>query len=295
MSDHILEIHDLVYKRGERVILRGINLKIENGIFGLIGSNGAGKTTLLRLVATILAANKGRITFDGMDVSMKRESYRQSLGYLPQSFDLYPGMSIFEQLCYFAAMKGLSDARKEANRLLPLVGFSQEEMRYSTQTISGGMKQRLGIAIALIGQPALIVLDEPTAGLDPVERTRLRFLLEGIAQNSIVVISTHITQDVELCCSQMSILTGGVLRCTGSPHEVTESARGHIWQVVIAHSELKQLKQLRRIISVISLSEGMARVRFAGNPINAGEYPVSPTLEDAYVYQMSQSYDTSDI
>lgn len=290
MSKHSLEVHDLVYRRGERAILRGINLNLGNGIFGLLGSNGAGKTTLLRLVATILAPSKGAITFDGVDAFREKGTYRKSLGYLPQSFGLYPGMSIHEQLSYFAAMKGMSNTKREVDRLLPIVGFTKEDMRCPSQSLSGGMKQRLGIAIALIGSPALVILDEPTAGLDPVGRTRLRFLLESIAQDAVVIISTHITQDVELCCSEMSILIGGTLKYMGSPHEVSESARGHVWQIDISRNDLERLKQLRRVVSVSNLSEDMAKVRFTGNPIGKGEAPVSPTLEDAYVYQATQCY-----
>lgn len=286
MSDPRLLISDLtmVYP-GDIYAIRGVDLELHRGVFGLLGPNGAGKTTLLRLLATILQPSSGRILLDGMDSSNDRREYRAALGYLPQVFGLYPNLSALEHLLFFAPfsdVKGVA-AKKEALRLLDDVGLLEEANRPASE-FSGGMKQRLGIAIALLSKPRLLILDEPTAGLDPQERIRFRSLVEKISRNSVVIISTHIVQDVELGCSKVAVLNEGEILKEASPEDLISLAMGKTWVINASYQQYDEIKRSRSITSVKEIQNDQMQIRFVGDSLGYGETPVSPTLEDAYVY-----------
>ncbi len=210
-----LVIDRLTKKFQNKVAVDGVSLRLHNGVFGLLGTNGAGKTTLMRMLCGIMQPTSGTITFDGMDVC--EEEYRAILGYLPQDFGYYPEFTAMDFLLYMAALKGLPKqvAKRRANELLELVGL-QDRSRKKIKTFSGGMKQRLGIAQALLNHPKLLILDEPTAGLDPKERVRFRNLIKQLGKDTIVLLSTHIVSDIEHIADEVLIMKNGVLIYNGT-------------------------------------------------------------------------------
>ena len=210
-----LVIDRLTKKFQNKVAVDGVSLRLHNGVFGLLGTNGAGKTTLMRMLCGIMQPTSGTITFDGMDVC--EEEYRAILGYLPQDFGYYPEFTAMDFLLYMAALKGLPKqvAKRRANELLELVGL-QDRSRKKIKTFSGGMKQRLGIAQALLNHPKLLILDEPTAGLDPKERVRFRNLIKQLGKDTIVLLSTHIVSDIEHIADEVLIMKNGALIYNGT-------------------------------------------------------------------------------
>ena len=210
-----LVIDRLTKKFQNKVAVDGVSLRLHNGVFGLLGTNGAGKTTLMRILCGIMQPTSGTITFDGMDVC--EEEYRAILGYLPQDFGYYPEFTAMDFLLYMAALKGLPKqvAKRRANELLELVGL-QDRSRKKIKTFSGGMKQRLGIAQALLNRPKLLILDEPTAGLDPKERVRFRNLIKQLGKDTIVLLSTHIVSDIEHIADEVLIMKNGALIYNGT-------------------------------------------------------------------------------
>lgn len=269
---------------GNILALSNANLRLESGIFGLLGPNGAGKTTLLRLIATLLRPSTGSIELNGLDSSKNRKEYRANLGYLPQQFGLYPHLTAFEHILYFTSLKGMKNTsgKKEAYRLLEEVGL-REVADHPVGSFSGGMKQRVGIAGAMVGSPRLLVVDEPTAGLDPEERIRFRNLIEQHSRDSIVVLSTHIVQDIELGCQRLAVMADGKILYDASPGNLSKSAQGKTWQAEIFLSELRELERIREVIFTRNLTEEIVQVRFSGERLGLGEEAVEPTLEDAYI------------
>lgn len=289
MTDPSLQVCDLtkVYP-GDVYAISDVDLALSRGVFGLLGPNGAGKTTLLRLLATILKPSSGHIVLNGIDSSDDRRRYRANIGYLPQNFGLYPNLSALDHLLFFSPfnrVKG-SEAKNDSLNLLDEVGLLEEANR-PTSEFSGGMKQRLGIAIALLGEPCLLMLDEPTAGLDPQERIRFRSLIEKVSRKSIVIISTHIVQDIELGCSKVAILNEGRVLQESSPDELISFVNGKTWVVDTPLRYCDEIKRLRSVTSVRELSGDQVRIRYVGDGINQGESPSIPTLEDAYIYLLS--------
>lgn len=216
--------HDLVREyAGGKIALKGVNIRLRNGIYGLLGANGAGKSTLLRLLANLQRPSRGQILLDGQDVRTLGADYRRLLGYLPQNFAYYPDFTAKEFLLYLAALKGLpaAAAKKQAGQLLVAVGLSEQaRRRQRIKTFSGGMKQRLGIAQALLGEPKILLFDEPTTGLDPTERVRFRQLLNTLATDCIVLLSTHIISDVALSAPEVILLQSGRVVRSGRPAEL---------------------------------------------------------------------------
>lgn len=216
--------HDLVREyAGGKIALKGVNIRLRNGIYGLLGANGAGKSTLLRLLANLQRPSRGQILLDGQDIRMLGADYRRLLGYLPQNFAYYPDFTAKEFLLYLAALKGLpaAAAKKQAGQLLAAVGLSEQaRRRQRIKTFSGGMKQRLGIAQALLGEPKILLFDEPTTGLDPTERVRFRQLLNTLATDCIVLLSTHIISDVALSAPEVILLQSGRVVRSGRPAEL---------------------------------------------------------------------------
>src|SRR3954447_26863936 len=228
--------------------LDDVTLNIDRGLFGLLGPNGAGKSTLMRTIATLQEADSGTITFDGENVSADPRVLRGKLGYLPQTFGVYPRIPAIELLDYLAILKGVGDRKQQIESLLNLTNLWEVRKR-AVSTFSGGMRQRFGIAQALLGDPKLVIVDEPTAGLDPEERNRFHNLLSEIGENVVVILSTHIVEDVSDLCPRMAVLADGRIRLEGAPHELIGSTRGRIWKKVVDRDQLEAHRAKYELIS----------------------------------------------
>lgn len=263
--------------------LNKINLELEPGMFGLLGPNGAGKSSLMRTLATLQEPDQGTAMLDDIDIIQDKDSLRRVLGYLPQDFGVYPKLSPLVMLDHFAMLKGVANKaeRKElVDGLLHQVNL-YEVRKKAVDTFSGGMKQRFGIAQALIGDPRLIIVDEPTAGLDPSERNRFHNLLAEIGENVVVILSTHIVDDVTDLCSNMAIMGSGEILLTGKPREVIERIRGNVWSKQIHRSELEDYQQQHRVI-LSHLREGHTVIHVLSDDQPEGFEAQEANLEDVY-------------
>src|SRR3954467_8668914 len=238
------------YPNGVRA-LQDVTLTIPTGMFGLLGPNGAGKSTLMRTIATLQEADSGSITLGDIDVLRDKDAVRRLLGYLPQEFGVYPRISAEAMLDHFAVLKGIHNARERKEIVAALLRRTNlyEARKQNLSNFSGGMRQRFGIAQALLGNPKLIIVDEPTPGLDPGERVRFHNLLAEIGENVVVILSTHIVEDVSDLCSNMAIIAGGRVLMTGEPGRSMDSMAGKIWRRVIAKGELDAFQQEHAVIS----------------------------------------------
>ena len=284
-----LEIQEVSkrYRRGV-LALDKFTLELKPGVLGLLGPNGAGKTTLMSILATITKASEGRVLWNGVDVGRDPDVLRSVLGYLPQDFGVYPNLSAAEFLQYLAAVKGL-DAATSARRideLLELVNLSEVRKR-PLGGFSGGMKQRVGIAQALLNDPQLLIVDEPTAGLDPEERVRFRNLLSDLSGERIVILSTHIVSDVEATATDIALIAKGTLVAHATPESLLTQVEGKVWEWVVSSADLTAAKQRFLISSTTRRSDGV-HVRVLGDAPPAGARPVAPNLEDAYLFRLSQ-------
>ena len=281
----MLHLSDLVYvyPNGTRA-LDGVSLELPAGMFGLLGPNGAGKSTLMRCIATLQVPQSGRIQMDGLDVLADPEALRRVLGYLPQDFGVYPRVSAWDMLDHLAILKGLSapgERREAVERLLRQVNL-WDVRRKAIAGFSGGMRQRFGIAQALLGNPRLVIVDDPTAGLDPEERNRFLNLLAEIGENVVVILSTHIVEDVAELCPRMGILAGGRVVAQGAPAQLVEGLRGRIWRKVIAKGELEALRARQQVLTTRLLA-GRTLVHVLADALpEPGFSPVEPELEDVY-------------
>ena len=272
--------------------LRNLSLDIGANMFGLLGPNGAGKSSLMRTVATLQEADEGEIWLDQIDVLKDKDAVRRVLGYLPQEFGVYPKMSAIDMLDHLAVMKGITKRgeRKDAVEALLQQTNLWDVRKKNLGTYSGGMKQRFGIAQALLGNPKLIIVDEPTAGLDPSERNRFLNLLSSIGDQVIVILSTHIVDDVRELCPQMAIISQGQLLAEGSPADAIAALEGKVWRREVAGAQ--ELAQLRESLHVISthLVAGRTEIRvFADGCPGDGFTPIAPDLEDVYFLNLSRS------
>jgi ABC-2 type transport system ATP-binding protein len=278
-----IEALSKTYPNGVKA-LDNVTLTIPHGMFGLLGPNGAGKSTLMRILATLQEPDSGSAILDGIDVLRQKEEVRKRLGYLPQDFGVYPRISARDMLDHLALLKGFARAgeRKElVDSLLERVNL-WDVRKKALAGFSGGMRQRFGIAQALIGNPQLLIVDEPTAGLDPGERNRFYNLLSEIGENVIVILSTHIVQDVMELCTRMAILHEGKLLFEGSPDEAVATLDGRIWQRSAAKTELKEIETTYRVISS-KLIAGRPLVRvFSQEPLSDGFERARPDLEDVF-------------
>ena len=263
--------------------LQDVALTIPTGMFGLLGPNGAGKSTLMRTIATLQDADSGSITLGDIDVLRQKDDVRRVLGYLPQEFGVYPRVSAEALLDHFAILKGVHQRgeRKELVAALLRRTNLYDVRKQNLGTFSGGMRQRFGIAQALIGNPRLIIVDEPTAGLDPGERVRFHNLLAEIGENVIVILSTHIVEDVSDLCSRMAIISGGRVLLEGEPAQALESLRGKIWKKVVGKGELAALESEHAVIST-RLVAGRTVVHVYSDDQPAAFEPVQTSLEDVY-------------
>lgn len=284
--------------RGGFYALRDVDLEISNGMFGLLGPNGAGKTTLMRILVTLLEPSSGQVQIDGLDLRRDRAQIRHKIGYLPQDFSNFPKLAAWEYLDYVAAMAGLRNRRERRNqvdRLLEEVGLFDVRDRLSSR-LSGGMKRRLGIAQTLIGQPTLMVVDEPTVGLDPQERLRFRNLLADLAQGEItIILSTHIVGDISSTCSDLALLYGGKIVFKGPPHELIESAEGTVWKVIAPHEALDSLKERYPVVSTVPDADGYEVRLVAAESPDPTAVPLKPNLEDAYIHFMQSAGQEMDL
>lgn len=265
--------------------LRDFSLEIYPGVLGLLGPNGAGKSTLMRIIATISDKTTGEITWNGMDITRHPNQLRQVLGYLPQDFGIYPNLNAHEFLEYIAAIKGLDGrtAKRRIHELLQLVNLADAGRR-PLGSYSGGMKQRVGIAQALLNDPQLLIVDEPTAGLDPEERVRFRNLLADLSGSRIVILATHIVSDVEATATAIAIINKGQCIVHAKPEELLQAVEGRVWMWVVSSDEFAKLKGSYLISSTARRSDGIhVRVVSAKQPDQNAE-PSSATLEDAYLY-----------
>jgi ABC-type multidrug transport system ATPase subunit len=280
-----LIIKDLTktYPNGVKA-LNGINLEITNGMFGLLGSNGAGKSSLLRTIASLQEPSSGSISFNDTDVVQQPDEIRKQLGYLPQEFGVYPKISAEKLLNHMAILKGIinkKERKEQVTALLQQVNLYQHRKK-SVYTFSGGMRQRFGIAQALLANPQLIIVDEPTAGLDPEESNRFLNLLSEIGENVIVILSTHIVEDVRNLCPKMAILSDGEIISQGNPKELVASIEGKIWTRIIPKTDLSIYKKAFDVIST-KLVSGETQIRvLSENKPEAGFDMITPNLEDFY-------------
>ncbi|MGO9561671.1 MAG: ABC transporter ATP-binding protein [Candidatus Korobacteraceae bacterium] len=264
--------------------LQDVSLSIPQGMFGLLGPNGAGKSTLMRTLATLQEADSGSARLDGIDVLRQKDEVRTLLGYLPQEFGLYPKVRAETLLSHFATLKGIENAaeRREVVHALLHQTNLWEHRNKSLGSYSGGMKQRFGIAQALLGNPRLIIVDEPTAGLDPEERVRFHNLLSAIGENVVVILSTHIVSDVSDLCRNMAIIHQGRVHAAGDPTTLVEELNGRVWKKTIARAEVPDYQQRFRVISM-RLFAGRTMLHVLQDDLpEQGFEPVVPDLEDLY-------------
>jgi len=270
--------------------LRDFSMELGPGVLALVGPNGAGKSTLMRILATITKPTAGQVTWNDVDIVQSPDGLRAVLGYLPQDFGVYPNLNAVEFLAYLAALKGLGGrtARQRIDELLQVVNLG-EVRRRPLGGYSGGMKQRVGIAQALLNDPQLLIVDEPTAGLDPEERVRFRNLLSDLSGERIVILSTHIVSDAEATATEIAVINKGHLLKHAAPERLLQSVEEKVWQWVIPSAELTTAKQHYLISSTIRRSDGVQIRVVADAPPGDTAIRVTPTLEDAYLYFISSA------
>ena len=284
-----LEINGLskTYPNGVRA-LDNVSLSIGKGMFGLLGPNGAGKSSLMRTIATLQLPDSGTLKFGAIDVLAKPDDLRRILGYLPQEFGLYPNLSAEVTLDHFATMKGIVDGKQRKDLVASLLNQTNlyQARKKHVGTFSGGMKQRLGIAIAIAGSPKLLIVDEPTAGLDPTERHRFLNLLAEIGQDIVVILSTHIVEDVRELCNAMAIINKGNVVVAGDPQKIVEELRGRLWRKQVTKTELPAIKAAHHVISTTLLAGTPVVHVFSEVAPGAGFSAIDPDLEDVYFHQL---------
>jgi ABC-type multidrug transport system ATPase subunit len=275
-----------IYPNGKQA-LNDINLSIESGMFGLLGPNGAGKSTLMRILTTLLTYNSGQVTIDGMDLSKDRGKIRSMLGYLPQDFRFFSKLKTHEFLDYAARLGGVKGRKHRAtlvDEMLERVGLYEARDR-NANDLSGGMKRRLGIAQALIHDPQVLIVDEPTTGLDPEERIRFRNILSDLSQKDVIIIlSTHIVGDISSVCNDLALINHGTVAFKGAPEEFIKLSENHVWKMNVSEEEYQQIKDQYSVIATIPQGKGW-EIQVVGDSLNSwkGEV-IQPNLEHAYVY-----------
>ncbi len=279
--------------KGGKFGLRDFSLEIDNGILGLLGPNGAGKSTLMRVIATITQPTAGQIRWNDIDVAKDPNALRRVLGYLPQDFGVYPNLTAYEFLEYLAAIKGLGghDTRRRIEALLEEVNLSHVRNK-AIGTFSGGMRQRIGIAQTLLNDPQLLIMDEPTVGLDPEERVRFRNLLSDLSGDRIVILSSHIVSDLETVASDIAIINHGTLVIHDFPHEMLQTVDNRVFEANLTQEELPIFKQKYQVINVMRRQNGW-HVRFINESslaVHASQVAVKATLEDAYLWYVATKH-----
>jgi ABC-2 type transport system ATP-binding protein len=268
----------------EKFGLQNYSITIEKGILGLLGPNGAGKSTLMKIIATISQPTSGSLTLDGHDLVKEPNYIRKVLGYLPQDFGVYPNLNAYEFLEYIAAMKGVGGPSLKARIEMLLEGVNLIEVaKRPIGTYSGGMKQRIGIAQALLNDPKVLIFDEPTVGLDPEERVRFRNLISDLAHDCIIILSSHIVSDIETIADEVAIMKGGVLITKGSQQDVIKKVEGKVFEIVIDNSLLDEFKRTNHVVNTIRQKD-KTRVRYISDQPVAESVAYQASLEDAYLF-----------
>jgi ABC-type multidrug transport system ATPase subunit len=273
--------------------LKDVSLEIPSGMFGLVGPNGAGKSTLMRTLATLQESDTGSVTLGNLDVLREKQEVRRVLGYLPQEFGVYSRVSAQAMLDHFAVLKGFADATKREETVQTLLRTTNlwEVRKQKLGTFSGGMRQRFGIAQALLGDPELIIVDEPTAGLDPEERRRFLNLLSEIGENVVVILSTHIVDDIREICSRMAIIDQGRVLLTGEPRTLISALEGKVWSKAVEKDEVERYQDSLQVISTRHVAgRTVIRVYAEASPGDGFE-PAQPDLEDVYFSTLKQGRD----
>ncbi|MGW4497084.1 ABC transporter ATP-binding protein [Micromonospora sp. NPDC004336] len=272
-----------IYKGRKRAV-DGITMRLGTGVVGLLGPNGAGKSSLMRMAATVTRPTSGRLLFEGTDIVAKPAVLRRQLGYLPQDFGVYPHLTAREFLSYLAAVKGLSarSARARIDELLEIVNLT-EAARRPLGRYSGGMLRRVGIAQALLADPSMIIVDEPTAGLDPQERVRFRNLLSDLAADRLVLLSTHIVSDIESVAGDIAIVAQGRLLRRGAPEELLRSVAGHVWETVVGADAVAAVQARHPVSRMVRTGAGVRVRLLSATAPGPDATPVPPDLEDAYL------------
>lgn len=286
-TETAIEIRNLTKNYGKKQALSEINLTIPRGMFGLLGPNGAGKTTLMKILATLLQKTEGQVNICGVPVENCKET-RKMTGYLPQDFSMYGNMSAYEALDYLAVLSGMSRAERirKVPEMLAVVNLT-EKRRTKVKSMSGGMKRRLGIAQAIIHDPKVIIVDEPTAGLDPEERIRFRNLLCEIAKDRVVLLSTHIVGDIEATCENIAVLNQGKVCFQGKVAELLSSVEGKVYSAEIPAEELERVKENHMVTGILTTgSTANVKIIAETKPFPQAR-PVQPDVEDAYMYLMN--------
>lgn len=284
-----LTIKNLSKEYGSKKAVKNFNATLTNGVYGLLGANGAGKTTLMRTICGIQTETNGEILLDNKNIHDLEEEYRNILGYLPQNFGYYPNFTAYKFLMYIGSVKGLQHkkAHNKTIELLKELGLL-EQKNEKIKNFSGGMKQRLGIAQALLNNPKILILDEPTAGLDPKERVRFRNLISSLAENRIVILSTHIVSDVEYIAKEILIMKSGELIHKGEPEKILKAIEGYVWECEVDKNKAMELESAY-ITANIKHSNGLDRIRvLSENCPCESACNVEPTLEDLYLYYFSK-------
>lgn len=282
MNSLVIKNLQKTYGNGVKAI-DDISLEINNGMFGLLGPNGAGKSSLMRTIVGLQSADSGQILFNDVDVLKKPDFIKKQLGFLPQDFGVYPKVSAYDLLNHLAVLKGVTDSKERKEQILSLlekVNLSAHKKK-EVHTFSGGMRQRFGVAQALLGNPKIIIVDEPTAGLDPEERNRFNSLLSEIGEDRIVILSTHLVEDVRNLCSKMAIMNEGKVLLQGNPNDLIESLQGKIWRKQIKKEELTHYKNEYSVISS-QFSAGKMNVHLLSEQQQIDFQQVNPSLEDVY-------------
>jgi ABC-2 type transport system ATP-binding protein len=280
----MLTIRNLSKSFGKNQALKSVSLDLKPGLFGLLGPNGAGKSTLMRTLATLQLPDQGEVMLNGVDIVKDPNAMRRVLGYLPQDFGVYPRMSALALLDHIAVLKGVthkSDRRVQIDSLLEAVNLTSHRTA-SVANYSGGMRQRFGVAQALLGRPEVLIVDEPTAGLDPFERQRFLDLLSVTAQDKLVILSTHIVEDVRDVCADMAIMGGGQIVARGAPETLIDKIRGKVWRRTLAREAADALKQSAQVLSTRLLAGGVVVSVFAQESPGEGWQLADLVLEDAY-------------
>lgn len=286
MEEFKISIRNVNKYYGKKQALKDVSLEIEEGMFGLLGRNGAGKTTLMKILATLLKKSSGEIQIYGIPVE-ESNNIRKITGYLPQEFSMYPNMTVYEAMDYLGVLSGVDKGtrKKRIPRLLNKVNL-QDQQKTKVKALSGGMKRRLGIAQAILHDPKVLIVDEATAGLDPEERVRFRNLLCEIAEERIVILSTHIVGDIEATCEKIAVLNEGRLLYSGNIDRMLQMAEGKVYTATISKKELKELKKRFMVISMHTMGNNVS-VRFLSDErAFEGAVPCEAGVEDAYMYLM---------
>lgn len=270
---------------GDTVALQQIDLTLGSGVYGLLGPNGAGKTTLMRIMTDLLAPSTGRVLLDGQDIAVMGAAFRKKLGYLPQDFGVYPNFTAEQFLLYIARLKGLSkfEAKRQTDDLLHMVGLEDKKQK-KLKGFSGGQRQRVGIAQALLGDPEILVLDEPTAGLDPEERIRFRGIISDLSQQKLVLLSTHIVSDLEAVANEIILLRKGVVLEMQKPASLLEQLNGQVWLVTVPAADEAALTKQYTCSNVMH-TDGKSVIRLLSESAPRPDaVPTAPNMEDLYLY-----------